>query len=176
MASFLEPAQVPGLTHLLLGGEFPNAQVISRWADSVCLSLAYGPAETAIWTNCRTGISSDHRLTDTGPPMQCGFWIVNPQDHNELYPIGAPGELVIEGPIVGSGYLNDKPRTEAAFIAPPAWASRYDKRGNRRRFYKTGDLTKFNTDGSLDIVGRKDSQIKLRGKSRRAICKRVRSR
>ena len=64
--------------------------------------------------------------------------------------------------MLARGYLNDPERTNAAFIEDPVWLRRIDP-AQPRRLYKTGDLVKFNEDGSLIFVGRKDSQIKFRG-------------
>jgi acyl-CoA synthetase (AMP-forming)/AMP-acid ligase II len=94
-------------------------------------------------------------------------WVVDQTDHERLVPIGAVGELLIEGPIVGRGYLNNPERTAAAFIDPPAWLREFrgensDIQGSRR-LYKTGDLVQYAADGSLRFVRRKDTQVKLRG-------------
>jgi aryl carrier-like protein len=72
------------------------------------------------------------------------------------------GELLIEGPIQARGYLNDVEKTAVAFIEDPAWADHFAP-GRGRRFYKTGDLVRYNSDGTLDFVGRKDTQVKVRG-------------
>ena len=62
------------------------------------------------------------------------------------------------------GYLNDSKKTTQAFIEHPRWL---DIGSNAtlptRRFYKTGDLVRYNSDGTVDIIGRKDTQIKLHG-------------
>jgi aryl carrier-like protein len=73
------------------------------------------------------------------------------------------GELLIEGPIVGRGYLNDPERTKAVFIDPPVWLRQFRGRNVGGRLYKTGDLVQYARDGSLRFVGRKDTQVKLRG-------------
>lgn len=82
------------------------------------------------------------------------------EDHDFLTPVGCVGELLIEGPIVAHGYLSDKVRTDAAFIVDLKWAS---QPGLTRRFYKTGDLVRYAPDGSLQLSGRRDTQVKLRG-------------
>jgi acyl-CoA synthetase (AMP-forming)/AMP-acid ligase II/aryl carrier-like protein len=95
------------------------------------------------------------------------MWIVDPNDHEILLPVGAVGELLVEGPIVGQGYLDDPEKTAAAFIEDPAWLTKGHKNyaGRRGRLYKTGDLGKYDPDGSGGIIfaGRKDTQVKLRG-------------
>lgn len=57
-------------------------------------------------------------------------------------------------------YLQDQEKTAKAFIQDPAWSSRF---GDVQRLYKTGDLVKYNVDGSIVFCGRKDNQIKLNG-------------
>jgi non-ribosomal peptide synthetase component F len=96
--------------------------------------------------------NSDAR--NIGYPISSHAWVVNSNDVHSLVPIGCVGELLIEGPIVGRGYLNDDQKTRKSFIHSAAWA------GDRRfRGYLTGDLVIQNPDGSLNIVGRKDSQV-----------------
>lgn len=58
------------------------------------------------------GAGSDRR--DIGWPMGCYGWVVHPEKHDVLLPVGAVGELLIDGPLVASGYL--------VFIRPPTWA------------------------------------------------------
>lgn len=80
-------------------------------------------------------------------------------------PVGSIGELLIEGSTVARGYLNDEVKTAKAFIANPAWASTLDSTGawTLARMYKSGDLVRYNSDGSISYIGRKDTQIKLNG-------------
>ena len=81
-------------------------------------------------------------------------------------PVGSVGELIIEGPTVARGYLNDEVKTNKAFIANPAWASTLPSDNgtfHTSRMYKSGDLVRYNSDGSVSYIGRKDTQIKLNG-------------
>jgi non-ribosomal peptide synthetase component F len=78
-----------------------------------------------------------------------------------LTPIGCVGELLIEGPNVARGYVNEPEKTKAAFIENPAWM--IDSISSSHRIYKTGDLVRYEADGNLTIVGRKDSQVKFNG-------------
>ncbi|PZD22077.1 EntF, Non-ribosomal peptide synthetase modules protein, partial [Pyrenophora tritici-repentis] len=92
-------------------------------------------------------------------------WVVDPNDHHKLAPLGAVGELLVEGPILARGYLNDAEKTAAAFIDDPAWLLEgCDQHAGRRgRLYKTGDLVHYDADGNLVYVNRKDAQVKVRG-------------
>ncbi|XP_044722092.1 AMP-binding enzyme domain-containing protein [Hirsutella rhossiliensis] len=92
-------------------------------------------------------------------------WIVNPEDHNELTPLGCIGELLIEGPIVGLGYLDDPETTAKAFVDDPVWLLRGSRgqAGRHGRVYKTGDLARYTEEGTIVFIGRKDSQVKIRG-------------
>jgi non-ribosomal peptide synthetase component F len=69
---------------------------------------------------------------------------------------------LIEGPIVARGYLNNPEKTAEVFIENPTWANEIPGQPPRR-LYKTGDLAYFNPDGSINFVGRKDTQVKVRG-------------
>ncbi|KAK2757918.1 putative NRPS-like protein biosynthetic cluster [Arachnomyces sp. PD_36] len=66
------------------------------------------------------------------------------------------GELIVEGPMISSGYLNDPEKTNQVFITSPSWLAQV--RPNSGRMYKTGDLVRQTSDGSLMFVGKKDDQ------------------
>lgn len=126
---------------------------------------AYGPAECAIVTTVQTQITAESNPRNLGSPLaSICCWVVHPDNHNILLPIGAVGELVIEGPTVGRGYLNDPVQSSAVYIsALPSWIHTIRPGGSHGRLYKTGDLVRYHSDGSLEFVGRRDSQVKLRG-------------
>jgi acyl carrier protein len=72
-------------------------------------------------------------------------------------PIGVAGELHIGGVQVAAGYLNRPELTAEKFIPDPFSTS------PAARLYKTGDLCRYRTDGSIEFLGRLDLQVKLRG-------------
>ncbi|KAM7189563.1 hypothetical protein V8F20_010102 [Naviculisporaceae sp. PSN 640] len=160
VARMLTPENVPHLRTLVLGGESLTQDIIDTWATNCDLFNTYGPSECSI--QCTSSItplrSTKARGANIGSPVNCKLWVVYADDANRLLPAGMTGELLIEGPILGRGYLNRPEKTKEVFITGLAWAG-----DATRRFYRTGDLARFNDDGTLDCLGRRDSQIKLNG-------------
>ncbi|HEX2315693.1 MAG TPA: amino acid adenylation domain-containing protein [Thermomonospora sp.] len=77
-------------------------------------------------------------------------------EHGELVPPGVPGELWIGGDGVALGYAGDPGRTARRFVtlAPG---------GEPVRLYRTGDLARWDAHGVIRLLGRADTQIKVRG-------------
>ncbi|MEM9087119.1 MAG: amino acid adenylation domain-containing protein [Cyanobacteria bacterium P01_F01_bin.53] len=159
LAAFLEAPEVNNcktLQHVICSGEaLPPAlkEEFFQKLPSTQLHNLYGPTEAAIdvtaW-RCHPG--SD--VVPIGRP------IANTQIHlldNDLNPVpmGVPGELHIGGIGVARGYHNRPALTAEKFIPNPFTQA--------SRLYKTGDLARHRPDGTIEYLGRRDSQIKLRG-------------
>ncbi|EEU43520.1 uncharacterized protein NECHADRAFT_82887 [Fusarium vanettenii 77-13-4] len=163
VANLLEPSNMPSLKTLAVGGEMTNRALLRKWTgpDSpVELMLnAYGPTEAGI--ACAMGhLTATSAVGQVGKRLAAGLWIVDDFDHNHLVPIGSVGELVVTGSTLARGYLNDPEKTSAVFLDNVAWLSKVGE----QRLYKTGDLARFDVDGLVEIVGRReDMQIKFRG-------------
>jgi amino acid adenylation domain-containing protein len=150
------PKSTP-LRTMLVGGD-----VLHLWPD-VCLPFDlvnnYGPSEcTVVATSgvVQPGPGDRGLLPPIGRPI----------DNVEIYlldkglqpvPVGVPGEIYIGGAGVGRGYLNRPELTAKAFIPHPFSADR------GARLYKTGDLARYRSDGTIEFAGRLDDQIQLRG-------------
>jgi len=167
VATYLNPAEMRGIKFMSLGGEALTKAVLNVWGDEVIIYNQYGPCECSINSTYRTNLHKDSDPTSIGQSVGSVSWIVDPNNHSRLVPVGCEGELLIEGPILARGYLNDKEKTVKAFIEDPEWAHDYEpkleKNHGPRRMYKTGDLVRYNSDGMMDYAGRKDHQVKLHG-------------
>ncbi|KAJ1713061.1 nonribosomal peptide synthase [Aspergillus flavus] len=165
IAGMLDAGRASWVETLVLLGEPMSTSHIKQWANVCRLMNAYGPTECSVLNTATSRIVTGCDPKDMGYALGVHFWVVDQNDHHRLLPIGAIGELVISGPPVGLGYINDLKRTADAFIEPPAWLqSLFPKDISSWRLYKTGDLVRYNTsDGSLRYEGRKDRQIKVRG-------------
>lgn len=167
LARILEPDVIDSLEALGLGGEAAATSDVALWGKSARIVIGYGPCECTIGCTINSDTATGRPYISIGTGNGAAMWIVDPNDHEILLPVGAVGELLVEGPIVGQGYLNDPEKTVAAFIEDPKWLSAGHKGfpGRKGRLYKTGDLGKYDPDGSGGIIfaGRKDTQVKLRG-------------
>ena len=163
----LEPDVIASLSGLGLGGEAVSARDANNWGKETRIIIGYGPCECTVGCTINSSAATGRDYISIGPGNGAAMWIVNPNDHNELVPVGGVGELLVEGPIVGQGYLNDPEKTASVFINDPTWlvAGHKDYPGRQGRLYKTGDLGKYDPDGlgGIVFVGRKDTQVKLRG-------------
>ena len=161
----ISPSDAPGLKTLVLGGEAVSQNNISAWADQVHLVNAYGPSECAVVATVNSHVEAASSPSNIGHAVGGHCFIVNQNNHDELVPVGAIGEMVVLGPILAHGYLKDQAKTEQAFVRCPRWVSKFRAtHGEEGSFiYKTGDLVRYAEDGSLLYVGRKDNQMKLHG-------------
>ncbi|KAL2845894.1 hypothetical protein BJY01DRAFT_247501 [Aspergillus pseudoustus] len=158
----LTPEQVPSLETVIATGEAMSVADADQWADRVRLISAYGPAECCIYTHVQSQIDRQADPRNIGYPTTGLAWLVDPDDHDRLVPLGTAGELVIEGPLVARGYLNDAGRPGEGFVPEPRWRSRFSA-GRHGAFYKTGDLVRYGPQGSVRFIGRKDTQVKING-------------
>ncbi|KAL8679653.1 MAG: hypothetical protein Q9186_004064 [Xanthomendoza sp. 1 TL-2023] len=155
-------ARFPYLKTLDLGGEAMTKAIVIEWGGKVRLINGYGPTE-----GCIDACDNENVTRDTDPNnigyadgTGCRLWVVEPADRAKLTPIGCNGELLISGPTLARGYLNDAEKTSKAFIDCSAfeWAMKGDE-----RCYATGDIVCRNADGSLTFIGRNDMQVQLHG-------------
>ncbi len=115
----------------------------------------YGPTETTIW-------SAAHRVKNGENPILIGrpigntrMYILDPE--GQPVPVGVAGELYIAGAGVARGYWRRPELTGTRFLPDP-----FDPVPGRR-MYRAGDLARYRRDGQIQLIGRTDHQIKLRG-------------
>ncbi|KAH7083049.1 nonribosomal peptide synthetase 6 [Paraphoma chrysanthemicola] len=166
VARTLDVDLLESLDSIALGGEGVSASDASSWAQKTRVVNAYGPSECTVGATINANVGSKPYIT-MGKAKGCALWLTEPSDHNKLVPLGAVGELLIEGPIVGDGYLNNPAKTKEVFIDDPEFLTKGSKNfpGRHGRIYKTGDLVRYDPDGNGEVifVGRQDQQVKLRG-------------
>ncbi|KAF5261826.1 hypothetical protein FOXYS1_7471 [Fusarium oxysporum] len=158
----MSPEEVPTIKRLIQGGEPLSQKDIDIWADKVQLGNAYGPSECSVMASCLSDVTKTSESSNIGYPAACAHWVTEPANIHRLVPIGAIGELLLEGPTLSRGYIDNPAKTAEAFVSGLDWAPQIG-RTRETRFYATGDLVRLNSDGSVTFVGRKDTQIKIHG-------------
>ncbi|WP_298510745.1 amino acid adenylation domain-containing protein, partial [uncultured Kordia sp.] len=122
--------------------------------DKLRVFNEYGPTEGTVWSTYQQYSKGDIVADTIGRPIpNVSCYILS--DHLSVQPIGVIGELCISGSGLARGYLGRPELTASKFIDNP-----YEK---GERLYVTGDLARWRSDGSIEFIGRKDSQIKLNG-------------
>ena len=155
LASYLEVKEfcnvISCIKCFFIGGEKFSAKVyedLRKYSDAVVYN-SYGPTETTITSNNKE-VTDVNDLT-VGPPLTNYVTDVRDID-GKLVPNGVMGELYIGGVSVGKGYYNMPEKTEEVFLTI-----------NDIPYYRSGDYAIELPNGEIDIKGRIDNQIKLRG-------------
>jgi acyl-CoA synthetase (AMP-forming)/AMP-acid ligase II len=111
------------LSTINFGGETLPRNEIDYWKDRAKTMHSYGPSECTPCAVSRVLDPESERVT-IGTGIGTRTWIVEPELGDHLMNIGDIGELWLEGPLVGQGYINDEARTKAAFVEDPLWLLR----------------------------------------------------
>ena len=158
MAEMVVKTYEPGaakLRYLLTGGE----QLRSRPPRNLGFEFinAYGLTEFTVIATCSTAIEPEiERAIPIGRPIDnTKAYVLD--DRLRAVPVGVAGELYLAGDGLARGYVNEPVLTADSFVADPF----SDTPG--ARMYKTGDFVRYESDGALVFLGRRDGQIKLRG-------------
>ncbi|MFD9286171.1 amino acid adenylation domain-containing protein [Streptomyces mirabilis] len=140
---------------LLSGGEPLDPQLArDLLATGGTLWNLYGPTEATVWATAACIDAVADRVT-VGTALSNTRLHVVDEGGREAGP-GVTGELWIGGAGVARGYLNRPALTADRFVPDPFG----DASG---RLYRTGDLARWSADGILEVLGRNDHQVKVRG-------------
>lgn len=168
LAQILDPVEVPLLKVVILCGEANSPDIVDKWTKHGRAGLdvinGYGPSEASCAFSYNVYTRQSPQANNVGRALEgaCWGWVVNPDNHGQLLPVGAKGELLIQGPTLSRGYLNEPEKTARAFIENPGWLPAGTS-SQLCRLYKTGDLVRQCLDQSYEVFGRIDTQVKLNG-------------
>ncbi|MFA7405788.1 MAG: amino acid adenylation domain-containing protein, partial [Pelobacteraceae bacterium] len=149
-------ASLDPLRVIITAGEAAIAADAVHYARRKTLFNAYGPTEASV-------CSAIHRV-DPLRPYHGSIPIGAPMANSELLllddqmqpvPFGVAGEICVAGPGVARGYLNNPELTATVFVPHPFTSG--------ERLYRTGDLGRRLIDGTIEFLGRRDGQVKVRG-------------
>ncbi|WP_406143470.1 amino acid adenylation domain-containing protein [Streptomyces sp. NBC_01012] len=148
---------IRGLRTALVSGDWIGLDLPGRLRQRTarpCEFVAMGGAtEASVWSNTLTVDTVDPEWASIpyGRPLTGQHYrVVDPTGRD--CPDWTPGELWIGGLGLARGYLSDPRRTADKFVVRDG-----------RRWYRTGDLGRYRDDGTLEFLGRLDSQLKIAG-------------
>ena len=148
----LDPENLPNLRYLGIGGEKISRMAIDTWApnESVAIVNPYGPTELSIGC-CAAEVTPISNARNVGRPFGNSIAHILVPETNAYTLRGVSGELCVTGDLVANGYHN---RPDAkGFVEDFGGA----------RMYRTGDIVRLMIDDSVEFIGRKDDQTKIRG-------------
>ncbi|MFG2776693.1 amino acid adenylation domain-containing protein [Streptomyces prunicolor] len=152
------PPALPTLRLALLSGDWIPVTLpdsLRTKLPSLTLVSLGGATEAAIWSieHPIGKVEGDWRSIPYGKPLaNQRFQVLD--DLLRAAPEWVPGELYIAGEGLALGYLGDPGKTAERFVRHPVTGE---------RLYRTGDLGRYLPDGSIEFLGRTDSQVKIRG-------------
>ncbi len=148
---------------LIFSGGLLTAQLVQNirkeFARQLLIFNVYGQTETI-------GISA-YLVPNDFDRYQGYLPVGMPYPYNQLYllddrlqPVltGEVGELYVAGGCLARGYFKNSELDRRKFISNP-----FTNNPQQARLYKTGDLARYLSDGNLELVGRQDFQVKIRG-------------
>lgn len=140
---------------MLVGGERMDKNILRIFSYNPDLNLynVYGPTETTVWCTVKKINNNEYinEYISVGKPIyNAKVYIVD--DNRNSVPIGVIGNLLIGGAGLMKGYIGNPTLTADKIFMH-----------NNEYVYDSGDLAKFLPDGDIELLGRKDNQIKLRG-------------
>jgi amino acid adenylation domain-containing protein len=158
--SYLEqhPRELPDLHTVSPTGDFVKKELVQRWfaaQPGIKLVNTYGLTETSddAVHEIMDRVPDRERVPLGRPINNVHVYVVD--EHLCPVPLGAPGVIVFSGVCVGRGYINDPERTRLVFMADP------HREG--QRLCRSGDHGRWQPEGKLEFLGRRDNQVKIRG-------------
>lgn len=145
----------PGLK-ALCGGDALSLKLANQLVSRVAsLWNMYGPTETTVWSSVSRVQKGDAAITIGQPIGNTQMYILD--RYLQAVPVGVVGELHIGGDGLSKGYFKNTTLTGEKFIPDP-FSTR-----TGARLYKTGDHARYLPDGSIEVIGRMDDQVKIHG-------------
>lgn len=147
-------------TCIMTAGERMPPEDLRSWqkkvGPQVPLINGYGPTETAMLVSMdrvEEAETATRHISVGRPFPNTQFYVLDANE--QIMPVGVSGELYIGGVQVGQGYWQRPELTINRFVPDPFHS--------QERLYRTGDLASYRPDGNLEIIGRTDNQVKIRG-------------
>ena len=149
-----------GLTRCIGAEPLPQGlfERLMRSAPGTALVNLYGPTETTVWSTLHRFETAEEAVVVGRPLANTQVYVLDAQ--GQVCPVGVTGEIYIAGDGVARGYLGRADLTAAQFLPNPFDES---SASSASRMYRTADLGRWTSLGTLEHLGRADFQVKIRG-------------
>ncbi|KAK3312990.1 hypothetical protein B0H66DRAFT_524561 [Apodospora peruviana] len=153
----VDPGLMPSLKVVCFRTRSLDEDTYSPWHGKANVILAYGPQDV-----CPLGISfleaiGTQHLRSIGRPFCGNLLVVNPDDLKKPVPVGAVGELIVQGPTLGCAYPNRE--STMAPMSPLGVNS-----GTKARYFKTGHRVRYTEGGLMEFMSSKREDTEIGGK------------
>ena len=162
--SYGDHTMLRSLKTVIVAGEACNYRLVKTHYQTLphCqLVNEYGPTEGTVWCSAHE-LSLEEGFAPIGQAIP-GYGVYILDSSGNLLPSGSIGEIVICGPGVARGYVNNKADTDQHFFESATLGRTLTQNSEPIRCYRTGDLGRYHENGLLEFLGRKDQQVKVRG-------------
>jgi amino acid adenylation domain-containing protein len=147
---------IPSLRILIFGGEVCPLSIVNRWCkEGRMVYNTYGPTEATVIATY--AVLQPCREVTIGKALDGYDVLLVDEDLNVITEADKEGEILIGGNSIARGYLNREDLTAKKFITTDRYC------GEKKRYYRTGDLAKYDANNDLLFIGRADAQVKVRG-------------
>jgi len=163
---YLEPDSFPNIKYSIFVGEPFSLKLANEWSNAAPNSRVenrYGPTELTVDVTQHIFSENDNSKNYNNGILPIGqaftnqkLIIVNESD-KIIFENKKSGELVVSGPQVTKGYLNDNKKTDQSFV-------KFEWDHENHLWYRTGDLVFLNEDNRFEMIGRIDKQVKIGGR------------
>ncbi|SDK75236.1 amino acid adenylation domain-containing protein [Actinopolyspora mzabensis] len=157
-----DTTETSSLRYVIFAGEYLDVRSLRPWTDRhgdqrPHLINMYGITETTVHTTFHRVTAEELESTvrsNIGRPLpDLRTYLLD--HHQRPVPIGVAGELHVAGPGVARGYHNLPEQTRQRFLPNPFEPG--------ERMYRSGDMARYLDNGDMEVLGRADFQIKIRG-------------
>jgi amino acid adenylation domain-containing protein len=142
---------LPAEVTITVAGEAVPGDLVARWSAGHRVFNGYGPTEVTVCATLHGPMPADEPPAIGRPLDGIRAYVLDP--NLQPVPAGVTAELYLAGPALARGYHGRPALTATRFVACPSGG----------RMFRTGDLVRWLPDGTLEYVGRRDDQVKVRG-------------
>ncbi|KAI0145274.1 hypothetical protein GGR57DRAFT_303389 [Xylariaceae sp. FL1272] len=162
----IDPESLPNLAVVCFRARQLDTEAHVQWMGKAKVILVYGSAEACPLGLSAAEVTEKISIPSFKNPFSGNFWIVSPEDHNRLMPVGAIGELVIGGPTIAAASSLDMETLDIdLLIKKSSTRARALLEQSGSRLLKTGSRVRYREQGEIEFVTLEGEKLAINGTS-----------